>query len=72
MTEYGITSKGAMRTLVWRTALGYNWYPGHPGGSLPYLNAAKEQRLLHLIKSACHEQESHSAVQVTKLALELR
>lgn len=72
MTEYGITSKGVMRTLVWRTALGYNWYPGHPGGSLPYLNASKEERLLHLIESACQEQESHSAVEVTKLALELR
>lgn len=72
MSEYGITSKGSMKTIVLRTALGYNWYPGHPGGSLPYLNAVKEERLLHLIESACRGQESPSAVEVTKLALELR
>ena len=34
MNRYGIKSKRVMQTIIKRTALGFNWYPGHPGGNL--------------------------------------
>ena len=53
MREYNITSRGTMKTLIIRSAMGYSWYPGHAGGAPPYLNAAKEERLAHLIDDLC-------------------
>ena len=72
MREFGITSKGVLKTCITRTALGYNWYPGHPGGALPYLNYAKEERLVYLIEEACRDQESPSTFEVMNLALAMR
>ena len=72
MREFGITSKGVLRTCITRTALGYNWYPEHPGGALPYLNYAKEERLVYLIEEACRDQESPSTFEVMNLVLAMR
>ena len=72
MREYNITSRGTMKTLIMRSAMGYSWYPGHTGGAPPYLNAAKEERLAHLIDDLCREQESPSRYEVANLALSLR
>ena len=72
MREYQIKSKGTMKTLILRTAMGYEWHPGHAGGALSYLNAAKEERLAHLIEDLCHDQESPSRFEVANMALAMR
>ena len=69
MREYKITSKGTMKTLILRTAMGYEWHPGHAGGALPYLNAEKEERLVHLIEELCRDQEAPSRFEVANMAL---
>ena len=72
MNRYGIKSKRVMQTIIKRTALGFNWYPGHPGGNLPYLNSEKENRLLHFIEIASEHQECLYSSEVIYLAYAMR
>lgn len=68
MKKYQIKSKRVLKTVIMRTALGYNWYPGHAGGNIPYLNAEKEKRLIYLINLASESQDSLYSGQVKDLA----
>lgn len=72
MREYKIKSKGTLRTLIMRSAMGYSWHPGHSGGALRYLNPIKEQRLANLVEELCRDQESPSRYEVANLALSMR
>ena len=72
MNRYGIKSKRVVQIIIKRSALGFNWYPGHPGGNLPYLNPEKENRLLHFIKRASEHQECLYSSEVIYLAYAMR
>ena len=72
MTTFGIRSKRVIRTILIRTSLGYQWYPGHPGGALPYLNHNKEQRLLHLLEKHSENQDCLLTSEVVSLAFTMK
>ena len=72
MNRYGIKSKRVVQIIMKRSALGFNWYPGHPGGNLPYLNSEKENRLLHFIEIASEHQECLYSSEVIYLAYAMR
>ena len=72
MTTFGIRSKRVIRTILIRTSFGYQWYPGHPGGALPYLNHNKEQRLLHLLEKHSENQDCLLTSEVVSLAFTMK
>ena len=45
--------KYQVATCLFRTAMGYAWYPGFPGGNTPFLCPEDEHTLVELLKDNC-------------------
>jgi hypothetical protein len=70
--NYGITRDESIIRCLVRTAEGLQWYPGHPGGTDPFLAPEDQATFQTLVLNACNELNCISTPIATALAVSLR